>query len=68
MLTEDDRKQYRMAVGGLRAQRQVLHIRKSKLEKVFFAEVKRLEKGLAKNKELEGELRAEMEAASKLPF
>ena len=68
MITEEDQKKYRIAIRGFRSQRKILHIRKSKLEKDFFAEVKKIEKGLAKNKEMEEDLLEEMRGVKDLPF
>jgi len=68
MLTENDRKRYRISIDGLKHQRQTLHIRMSKLERDFKKEMKKLEVGLVKSVELEEELREEMRSASGLPF
>jgi len=68
MLTETDRRRYQIAINGLRDQRRILHIKKAKLSKSFFAEVERIEKGLVKSAEMEKDLRAEMEQVTNLPF
>ena len=68
MFTEEDQKKYRIAIRGLRDQRRILYIRQRELEKKFFPEIKRIEEGLAKNKEMEEELLEEMQGIGKLPF
>jgi len=71
MLTELDRKKYRMAINGLRDQRKLLHIKVSNLERKKRAidkEIEKVEKGLIKSGEMEQDLREEMRVASGLPF
>ena len=71
MLTEEDRKKYRMAISGLRGQRQLLHIKISKLEqkkRKIDKEIEKVEKGLVKSGEVEQGLRDEMRSVTGLPF
>ena len=56
MITEEDQKKYRIAIGGFRSQRKLSHIKISKLEqkkRKIDKEIEKVEKGLAKNKEME---------------
>ena len=68
MLTEDERRKYQMALGGLKDQRKNIYIKMSKLESAFKRETKKLEKNLDKNNELVQEIEDEMESAKTLPF
>ena len=71
MITEEDQKKYRIAIGGFRSQRKLSHIKISKLEqkkRKIDKEIEKVEKGLAKNKEMEEDLLEEMRNVGKLPF
>ena len=71
MLTEADRKKYRMAIMGLKDQRKFSHIKISNLEKKkrgIDKEIGKIEKNLVKSGEMEKDLREEMKVAEGLPF